>query len=180
MSAAERARRVAAAQRAAKIAKERAAAAVREAAQAEREQEGGWLQNLRGIAGSDGFNDFLTGAGFVVAAAGLVACIAATAGLCGAAVLAGVGFSAASNAAKAFGGKQSWAQAGAGFGVDLAFASIPGARLIRNSGLGRLGKHAALGAYAKAGRHFKGDPQRTLPLMEAAFHRPVETSARAL
>ncbi|MGI5189600.1 RHS repeat-associated core domain-containing protein [Promicromonospora sp. CA-289599] len=180
VSAAERARRVAAAQRAAKIAEEREAAAAREAAQHKREQEGGWLQNLRGIAGSDGFNNFLTGAGFVVAAAGLVACIAATAGLCGAAVLAGVGFSAASNAAKAFGGTQSWAQAGAGFGVDLAFASIPGARLIRNSGLGRLGKHAALGAYAKAGRHFKGDPQRTLPLMEAAFHRPVETSARAL
>jgi hypothetical protein len=45
VSAAERARQVAAAQRAAKIAKERAATAAREAAQDEREQKNSWLEN---------------------------------------------------------------------------------------------------------------------------------------
>lgn len=45
VSAAERARQVAAAQRAAKIAEERAAAAAREAAQDEREQKNSWLDS---------------------------------------------------------------------------------------------------------------------------------------
>ncbi len=125
---------------------------------------------------SDGFMNGLQIAGTVIGVVGAGLCIAATAGAC--TVVGGLALAASglTHGAKLYRGDESWQQAAGNFGIDLAMSYVPGARIIKNTQVLKMGRHSPLADYAR--RPGTSRSNITLSLQSAARHRPVATVAR--